>query len=113
MQGVTGFGEAIIREIENEIMPWNNFPEYDGGYQEGLKNGNGRCVLPNGDIFKGTYVKGMRSGAGVMWWADGRFYKGLFVDDQIKGKGIYRVWSGVIIDSQFDNGVIIAGPAKI
>jgi hypothetical protein len=97
-------------------LPWNTSPEFDGGYAEGLKNGTGRCVYPNGDIFKGTYVKGKRSGNGLMWWSDGRFFKGLFVDDQIKGKGIFKVQAGpksVIIEGQFDNGVIVAGPAKI
>ena len=114
--GIAGFGEAFIREIENDVMPWLTAPEYDGGYAEGLKNGNGRCVYPNGDIFKGNYIKGKRSGAGLMWWADGRFYKGVFVDDQIKGKGIFKVASGpqsAIIDGLFDNGIIVPGPSKV
>ena len=116
MQGVTGFGEATIREIENEVKPWDREPQYDGGYAEGLKSGSGRCVYPNGDIYKGTYVKGLRSGAGLMWWADGKFYKGTFIEDQIKGKGLFKVHpdqKSVIIEGSFDNGVIVAGPAKI
>lgn len=81
-----------------------------------MKNGNGRCVYPNGDIYKGGFIKDKRSGAGIMLWKDGRIFKGLWFDDKIKGKGIFKVSpsnQSVIIDGTFENGVIVAGPAKI
>ncbi len=91
-------------------------PEFDGQYTEGLKNGNGRCVYPNGDIYKGAFIKDKRNGQGIMLWKDGRIYKGLWVDDKIKGKGLFKVDSSVksvIIDGIFDNGFIVPGQAKV
>lgn len=54
MKSVTGF-ETVEEEIEHEIQPWNTETEYEGSFSEGLKHGVGRCIYPNGDIYKGMF----------------------------------------------------------
>jgi hypothetical protein len=102
-----GFGN-IHDEVLNEIKPWILAPEYDGSYADGLKQGSGRCVYPNGDIYKGTFQKDQRHGTGIIMFKDGLFYKGAFVNGQIKGKGIYKMMpevNSIIIEGNFDNGI--------
>jgi hypothetical protein len=41
-----------------------------------MKNGAGRMVYPNGDIYKGNFNRDMRNGAGTMIFKDGRVFKG-------------------------------------
>ena len=42
------------------------FGQYDGDRNEaGERHGNGRAILPNGDIYEGTYVNGNRHGTGT------------------------------------------------
>jgi hypothetical protein len=72
---VGGFGNLQL-EIENELQPWEDTPEYVGAFVDGLKHGAGRFIYPNGDIYKGGFQKNKRHGNGVMMFRDGRFYKG-------------------------------------
>jgi len=87
-------------------------PEYEGNFADGLRQGTGRLVYPNGDIYKGAFVKGQRHGSGLMLFKDGRFYKGQWANDRIRGKGLYKV-SGdadsLIIEGMFEDGVVQAG----
>ena len=91
-------------------------PEFEGAFQDGLKNGAGRFVYPNGDIYKGMFSRDQRNGAGIMVFKDGRVYKGQFMNDQIKGKGIFKISpapNSIILEALFDNGIVQPGPAKI
>lgn len=54
IKSVTGF-EGIEEEVENDIQPWIRNVEYEGNFLDGKKNGFGRIVYPNGDIYKGQF----------------------------------------------------------
>ena len=113
--GASGFGN-VAQDIEREIQPCVLTPEYDGNFAEGLRQGTGRLVYPNGDIYKGGFVKGQRHGTGIMLFKDGRFYKGQWANDHMRGKGLYKVSAeadSLIIEGNFEDGVCQAGQAKI
>ena len=81
-----------------------------------MKQGTGRFIYPNGDIYKGAFLKDQKNGAGTILYNDGTFYKGLFANDVYKGKGVLKmnpVANSTIIEAIFDNGILTAGPAKI
>ena len=49
---------------------------YEGGWEEGLRHGEGKCAYANGDAYSGAWAAGVRSGAGTCAYAAGGKYTG-------------------------------------
>lgn len=49
---------------------------YIGGYQNGVRTGEGVFKWNNGEIFKGNWEKGMKNGFGIWKAPQGHYYEG-------------------------------------
>ena len=72
--------------------------EYQGGFRQGRKHGNGVKTWANGDRYEGEFVNDRREGFGVYTWGRGKWagerYEGGYSNDQRHGFGTYRWASG-------------------
>lgn len=57
---------------------------------KGLKNGYGKEIFENGDVYDGNYVNNKFDGKGVYTWKTGAIYSGEFVEGKRQGKGIWK-----------------------
>eukprot|EP00730_Choanoeca_flexa_P019199 TRINITY_DN9370_c0_g1_i1.p2 TRINITY_DN9370_c0_g1~~TRINITY_DN9370_c0_g1_i1.p2 ORF type:complete len:244 (+),score=26.24 TRINITY_DN9370_c0_g1_i1:209-940(+) len=55
--------------------------------ENGLKQGNGREIFPNGAVFDGNYVDGQRQGQGVLIYNPNTHFKGHFQAGLFHGEG--------------------------
>ncbi|CDW71111.1 phosphatidylinositol-4-phosphate 5- [Stylonychia lemnae] len=116
LKSINGF-DHIEEEVENDVQPWNiKNQEYEGNFQDGFRNGIGRMIYHNGDIYRGQFLKNLRHGSGSILFKDGRYFRGNWQNDMFHGRGIYKM-SGdpdsLIIEGQFDSGHIVPGQVKI
>ena len=49
---------------------------YEGEWHNGVRQGQGKMVLANGDVFEGEFLNDKRSGPGKYVWADGTVFEG-------------------------------------
>lgn len=63
---------------------------YEGERNEnGERHGNGKTLLPNGDMYIGQYCNGLRYGKGIYVFKNGARYNGDWRDGQKYGQGIF------------------------
>jgi hypothetical protein len=55
-------------------------------------------------LYDGNFLYGKRNGFGKMIYCDGDIYEGEWIDNEIKGKGIYSYKNGEKLDGVFLNG---------
>jgi clan AA aspartic protease (TIGR02281 family) len=102
--------------------------QYIGGYQDGLRSGEGTYIWPDGRKYVGTFRGGLPNGQGTYTlangekyvgafqdnrrtrgtysWPDGRTYVGTFQDDRPNGSGIYSWPDGKKYVGEFHDGRI-------
>lgn len=56
------------------VLP--NGDMYMGGYCKGLRHGKGLYVLKNGARYEGEWRHGLKHGQGTFWYPDGTRYEG-------------------------------------
>ena len=92
------------------------FGQYDGDRNEaGERHGQGRAILPNGDIYEGTYVNGNRHGTGtykfkvdssnqlrLTYPQNGARYIGSYEENKKKGSGTFYYPDGSIYDGEWN-----------
>ncbi|XP_024869516.1 radial spoke head 1 homolog isoform X1 [Temnothorax curvispinosus] len=63
---------------------------YEGERNEnGERHGDGKTLLPNGDMYVGQYCNGLRHGKGIYVFKNGARYNGDWRDGQKYGQGIF------------------------
>jgi len=94
--------------------------KYDGNYKDGLKNGVGKMVYPNGDIYEGEWIDNKMQGEGTYTYKkSGDIYSGSWVADKKSGQGEYEfgadssVMVGTWVDGQITTGKWILKGAAV
>ncbi|CAH3146322.1 unnamed protein product [Pocillopora meandrina] len=117
-----------IFDGDSEDLDWSgDLGEYDGERNDlGERHGEGKAVLPNGDVYEGTYFHGKRHGKGVyifrngakytgyydqglkngdglLEYPDGSKYEGKWKKNERNGQGVYHYANGDIYDGEWQN----------
>jgi hypothetical protein len=85
--------------------------KYSGDYKDGVKEGTGRMVYPNGDIYDGSWVGNVMEGEGTYQYkASGDIYTGGFAGGKKSGAGLYEFGKdGSVIKGSWVNGDVTDG----
>ncbi len=78
---------------------------YEGTWQNGLRNGQGKYTWTNGDVYQGTWLNDNRHGYGEYVWHDGSKYKGNYSVGVRSGYGIYYYTNGNIYEGTWQNNL--------
>ncbi|XP_050460190.1 radial spoke head 1 homolog [Cataglyphis hispanica] len=62
---------------------------YVGQYRDGLRDGKGVYVFKNGARYNGEWRHGCKYGQGIFWYPDGTRYEGEWKRDERHGFGVY------------------------
>ena len=90
-------GETLYRWETSSGWVWKGFgdkethPKYKGEVENGVPNGLGFLIFPNGDKYVGEYKDGKRNGRGTFTYNDGK-YVGEWKDGEQHGQGTIT-WS--------------------
>lgn len=76
---------------------------YEGQFNHGVREGKGKMVYVNHDVYQGGWQNDCRTGDGVCWFADGDVFHGLWKFDQMV-RGVYRKKNGEMYDGEIKNG---------
>lgn len=93
---------------------------YEGNYKDGLKDGYGKMVYPNGDIYEGNWVENKMEGEGTYTYLKtGDIYSGAWKADKRHGQGTYEfggdksVLTGEWVEGQITTGKwVLRGAAE-
>ncbi|MBR4490731.1 hypothetical protein IKP13_08885, partial [bacterium] len=58
-------------------------PGYYGQTFDGLRDGKGKLVLENGDVYEGNWKEGQKNGQGIYLYASGIKYNGTWKNDKM------------------------------
>lgn len=83
--------------------------QYEGEYENDLKDGFGVYKWKSGNIYRGRYKEDLRHGYGEMYWTDGSTYKGMWHKGIQHGKGLMEFPDGKVKEGLFENN-IFTGP---
>ena len=92
-----------------EINSGQECNQYEGSYENDLKNGFGVFKWSSGNVYKGRYLEDERHGYGEMYWTDGSVYKGMWYKGIQHGKGRMEFPDGKVKEGMFKNN-IFQGP---
>ena len=90
-----GYGEEIFDGYK-----------YIGEFSDDKKNGQGKIILKNNDVYKGAFINDKFNGNGIYTWHEiNKEYNGNFVDGKMHGIGILK-WRGCMYyKGGFNNGI--------
>lgn len=89
---------AIYRGLWKNFKPHGNgvveyqlgaVASYEGCFEDGKYEGEGRLLYHGGDSYVGNFVAGKRDGSGTYKWTDGRQYSGEWLNNQRQGNGVF------------------------
>ena len=78
--------------------------EYIGNLKNGLPNGNGVVVFPNGDKYEGEFREGFYEGEGILTIKDYGKYEGQWVEGKKHGMGRFTYEDGTWSAGEWMNG---------
>ena len=78
---------------------------YEGGFEEGKKNGYGVLTMKKGEIYKGQWVNDKKHGNGKQLYANGDIYKGNYKEDKREGFGFLELENGYSYEGDFKNNL--------
>src|ERR1051325_5307611 len=78
---------------------------YDGDWVNGLMEGEGHLLLPNGDVYRGGFRTGRLHGQGIYIDATGKVYDGEFAAGLRDGTAQVAEANGVTYASFWINGI--------
>ncbi len=81
-------------------------PGYYGQTFDGLRDGKGKLVLENGDIYEGHWKEGKKEGHGIYVYANGIKYNGTWKNDKMDGFGSLIFPDGSSYYGEFEGGSI-------
>lgn len=104
-QGGTYSGE-VLDGIPNGEGTWisPDGQQYVGKWQDGFWHGEGTRTAVDGSMSTGEYRNGKRNGQSTWRHPDGRTYVGEFRDDQMYGQGVHTFSNGDKYTGTFENG---------
>jgi hypothetical protein len=87
-----------------EIYPQGASPfKYEGEFSDGKYNGFGKFTR-DGTLYEGSYKNGIPDGKGKWIYPNGNSYEGEIKENKLAGKGIYKYANGTVIEGSFLNG---------
>ena len=78
---------------------------YEGDFEDGERNGNGKIIFEDGTIYEGQIEKAELKGKGKMTWKNGYEYEGYFKSNKFNGNGTLKGPSGDIYQGEFSNNL--------
>jgi ABC-type glutathione transport system ATPase component len=81
--------------------------EYTGHLQNGIPNGHGRLLLPNGTGYDGEWRNGKPHGRGTITYKSGASYEGNLVNGKQHGSGVYIRKDGSKASGIWENGKLV------
>jgi hypothetical protein len=85
---------------------------YIGYVRDGVPDGDGTMVSPDGEMYTGSWVLGRQHGWGYYLWADGRIYSGEWRYGVQHGKGVYSI-DDAEYEVEYKNGKLISTESSI
>jgi hypothetical protein len=100
-----GLAEGVGKVVPNVA----GGTSFEGNFVAGQRQGKGRVVFFNGDIYDGMWLNDKRSGTGVYLYGSGSpwsgdRYEGLWRDDNMHGAGTYRTTIGEVFSGVWQEG---------
>ena len=81
--------------------------QYEGELVNGIREGFGRLMYPDGRVYEGEFSAGLPSDStGVLTFADGHRYSGTFVAGRMHGYGTFEFANGDVYVGTFDTNSI-------
>ena len=94
--------QGIIKGVE---YSQKGIVKYEGEMINGVYNGNGKYIYPNGEIYIGQWSNGKRHGKGILYYDNGKIaYEGDFVNDFYDGCGTYYYEKGGYYEGEWKKG---------
>ncbi len=90
-------------------LEWANGGYYEGEFRYGLKQGEGRKVIPEVTLYVGQFRDGLPHGQGRVEWVEGSHYEGEFARGLPQGEGTHTTPRGSKYTGQFRRGKIVTG----
>jgi hypothetical protein len=75
------------RNGEGTFFYENPFFQYQGNWDQGVKNGQGKLLMRDGGFYEGEFKDGEMTGVGKLVWPDGASYDGQFFEGEKHGRG--------------------------
>jgi hypothetical protein len=85
----------------NDGIYYGDTSYINGFYQ---KNGKGKMIYFNGDIYEGEWLNDKKNGKGILFFFDLSTYDGSFKDDIINGYGTYKTIQNETYSGMWENG---------
>jgi hypothetical protein len=92
--------KPVVQAVEKPVSG------YTGGIVDGMREGIGKLVLENGDIYEGNWKKGQKSGHGIYLYSSGLKYNGSWKEDKMDGEGSLIFPDGSFYYGNFQKGAI-------
>ena len=77
---------------------------YEGEYKAGKKEGRGIYRSADGDVYEGEFKANKKEGRGISRWANGDVYEGEYKAGKREGRGIERYADGDVYEGEFKAG---------
>lgn len=101
-----------LQEAEDELANVTNIV-YEGQVSKGLRNGQGKMLFGNGEIYIGNFKADQREATGLCKFPNGCIYRGAWKDDKPHGLGWLFTPRNEIIDCRFEDWKVADGQVKI
>lgn len=105
-------GLLVSNDIEAKKKKYPNGDRYEGEWEDGTPNGNGKMTYANGGTYIGNWLSGNKHGEGKMTYANGDCYEGNWSYNNKQGNGKMTYANGDIYigswasDNKHGNGKI-------
>src|SRR5690606_27847137 len=99
--------EILAKRVTKEINFTNGDKAnyYGEVNSSGVPHGWGKIDYSTGDIYEGDWVNGLREGSGRELMANGDMYIGQFKDNRRNGKGVFS--NGDTYDGEWEDGYLM------
>ena len=103
-------GDTLYRWGEDPEIAWKGFgekkthPVYKGDVKNGVPNGLGLTIFPNGHKYEGEWRDGLKNGQGRLIYDDGEKYEGEHKSGEFHGQGTYTWTNGQKYEGEFKDG---------
>jgi ABC-type multidrug transport system ATPase subunit len=92
--------------MEQQSIIWMG-GKYSGQLSDGIPDGYGRLLLPQGAGYDGLWQEGKPHGRGTITYKTGGSYEGEFKDGRQHGYGVYKRPDGRKIRGHWENGKLV------
>mmetsp|Transcript_3664 Transcript_3664/g.9724 ORF Transcript_3664/g.9724 Transcript_3664/m.9724 type:complete len:218 (-) Transcript_3664:271-924(-) len=86
------------------VASYTNGDVYEGPFENGIRQGQGKYTYFSGDVFTGTFENNLKTGKGRVVYKKGGFYHGFFKDGVRDGEGTFKYANGDIYSGLWKGG---------